>query len=79
MEDFGARSSTTRAQLLDGAPVEIGRGFEKRGGVSQTVVMGMLERSGRIKTKVLGEQNCKVLRAEILANVEEGANVITDK
>jgi len=58
---------------------KVGRGFEKRGGVSKTVVMGMLERSGRIKTKVLAERDRKTLHAHILANVEEGCNVITDE
>jgi len=58
---------------------KVGRGFEKRGGTGKTVVMGMLERSGRIKTKVLADRNRQILHTEILANVEEGSNVITDE
>src|SRR6202158_4823543 len=58
---------------------KVGRGFEKRGGIGKTVVMGMLERSGRVKTKVVAERDRQTLHAQILTNVEKGSNVITDE
>jgi transposase-like protein len=56
-----------------------GKGFEKRGGTGKTVVMGMLERGGRIKSKVVDERDRETLHAHILTNVEEGSNVFTDE
>lgn len=48
------------------------------GSGDKTVVLGMLERGGEIRAKVVANQKRKTLQAEIRANVEKGATLITD-
>ena len=48
------------------------------GGSSKTAVMGMVERRGRVKAKVIKLANTRTLLGEINENVEVGSTVITD-
>ena len=45
----------------------------------KAVVMGMLERDGEVRTKVLNVASAKVLAREIRANVEPGSTLYTDE
>lgn len=45
----------------------------------KAVVMGMLERDGEVRTKVLNVASAKVLAREIRANVEPGSTLYTDQ
>ncbi len=45
----------------------------------KAVVMGMLERNGEVRTKVLNVASAKVLAREIRANVEPGSTLYTDQ
>lgn len=50
-----------------------------RGSVGKTAVMGLLERKGNVRAKVVENVNRETLHAEVKANVEEGANLFTDE
>jgi transposase-like protein len=50
-----------------------------RGAVNKTVVMGLLERNGQVRTKVIRRANKKTLQGEIRRNVVEGSTVYTDE
>jgi transposase-like protein len=56
-----------RAKKIDG------RGF-----VSKTPVLGMLERDGRVRTKVIKHADTLTLQGEINLNIEPGSTVMTD-
>jgi transposase-like protein len=58
---------------------KIGKGFEKRGIVGKTVVMGMLERGGKVTTKVIQERDKQTLHGHVRDCVNEGASVFTDE
>jgi transposase-like protein len=58
---------------------KIGRGFEKRGITGKTVVMGMLQRAGKVKAHVIEDRTRETLHGHILASVEEGSQVFTDE
>src|SRR5438045_2907055 len=45
----------------------------------KTCVMGMVQRGGRIKAKVLKRRRLPEMRQNILENVEVGSNLITDE
>ena len=49
-----------------------------RGGVGKQVVMGILERAGEIRTKVVPDTTGPTLKTEVKANVTVGAEVFTD-
>lgn len=49
-----------------------------RGAVGKATVMGLLERHGEVRTKVIPNTKRKTLQAEVRANVEPGASVYTD-
>ena len=50
-----------------------------RGATGKTVVMGMLERGGKVKAHVIAERDKKTLHAKIGENVEIGSHVMTDE
>ncbi|MDB5034653.1 MAG: transposase [Chlorobi bacterium] len=50
-----------------------------RGATGKAIVMGLLERHGEIRTKVVGDIKRKTLQDEIIANVELGSEVHTDQ
>ncbi|MEZ4783804.1 MAG: IS1595 family transposase [Candidatus Kapaibacterium sp.] len=49
-----------------------------RGVSGKTIVMGLLERKGEVRTKVIGDRIRKTLHDEITDNVKEGSEVHTD-
>ena len=49
-----------------------------RGASGKTVVMGMLERKGDVKAKVIPDTTKGTLQGEVRANVEKGAKLFTD-
>ena len=48
------------------------------GGKDKTAVMGILERGGKVRTKVVGDTKKKTLQAEIRAHVLAGSAIFTD-
>ena len=50
-----------------------------RGATGKTVVMGMLERGGKVKTHVIAERDKKTLHGKISDHVEPGTHVMTDE
>lgn len=48
------------------------------GGVGKAVVMGFLERGGKVQTKVIGSTDRKTMRREIFKRVDESAKLFTD-
>jgi transposase-like protein len=49
------------------------------GGKDKIAVMGILERGGNVRLKVVKDTTRKTLHGEIRANVQEGADVFTDQ
>ncbi len=49
-----------------------------RGASGKAIVMGVLERGGEVRTKVITNTKKQTVQAEVRANVELGANVNTD-
>ena len=49
-----------------------------RGSVGKVAVMGLLERSGEVRAKVINEANQETLHGEVKANVAEGSELFTD-
>jgi transposase-like protein len=50
-----------------------------RGPTGKTVVMGMLERGGKVKATVIAERDKKTLHGKIADHVEAGSHVMTDE
>lgn len=50
-----------------------------RGATGKTVVMGMLERGGTVKTHVIAERDKKTLHGKVADHIEAGAEVVTDE
>ena len=50
-----------------------------RGSVGKTAVMGLLERKGKVRAKVIAKVDRETLHNEIKNNVETGANLFTDE
>lgn len=50
-----------------------------RGSVGKTAVMGMLERKGNVRAKVIESVDRETLHSEIKEQVEEGSNLFTDE
>ncbi len=50
-----------------------------QGGANKTAVMGMLERDGELRAKVVPDTTAKTLHAELEANVAPGSHVLTDE
>ena len=59
--------ATTRARRIVGT-----------GGKDKTAVMGILERGGKVRTKVIANRKKKTLQAQVRDNVEAGSTVYTD-
>ena len=55
------------------------RVIQGRGATGKTVVMGMLERGGKVKATVIAERDKKTLHGKIAEHVEDGTHVITDE
>jgi transposase-like protein len=56
------------------------RGVSKSRGVAgKTIVLGMLERGGRVKAQVVADRTQAILHEQIGKHVEEGTNVVTDE
>lgn len=53
--------------------------LQGRGGVGKTVVMGLLERHGEVRTMVIKNTKAATLWPLVGTNVENGANVFTDE
>jgi transposase-like protein len=53
--------------------------IQGRGSVGKVAVMGLLERNGQVRTKVINDTKHETLFAEIDAHVEKGAEVFTDE
>jgi transposase-like protein len=49
------------------------------GAMAKTIVVGMLERKGRVKTEVVAERSHIVLRALVNKHIHPGATLITDE
>jgi transposase-like protein len=58
-----------------------GTGFSGRptGAMAKTIVVGMLERNGRVKAQVVKDRTCEVLSAIAHDNIEAGSKLITDE
>jgi transposase-like protein len=50
-----------------------------RGSVGKTAVMGLLERKGRVRAKVIAKTDKATLHNEVKENVEQGSNLFTDE
>jgi hypothetical protein len=48
------------------------------GGKDKTIVMGILERGGKMRTKVVGDRKKKTVQAEIRKHVMAGSAIFTD-
>lgn len=59
----------------------IGTGFTGKatGGIAKTIVVGMLERGGRVRAEVVAERTTDVLQGLIRKHVAESATLITDE
>ncbi len=55
------------------------RVIKGRGSVGKTAVMGMLERKGNVRAKVIESIDRETLHSEIKEQVEEGSNLFTDE
>lgn len=54
------------------------RGITGTGGQDKTAVMGILQRGGKVRTKVVSGTKKKILQAEVKKHVEAGAVLYTD-
>ena len=55
------------------------KAIQGRGPTGKTVVMGMLERGGKVKATVIAERDKKTLHGKIAEHVEAGSHVMTDE
>jgi transposase-like protein len=58
---------------------KIGKGYQHRGIVNKTIVMGMLERGGKVATKIIQEREKETLHGHVRACIEEGTTLYTDE
>ncbi len=58
---------------------KVGKGYRHRGIINKTVVMGMLERGGKVTTRVIKERSVDTLQDAVRSTVEDGASVYTDE
>ena len=47
-------------------------------GNGKAIVMGMLERGGRVRARVIADRKVQTMRPVLEGSIERGANVITD-
>src|ERR1041385_36280 len=57
---------------------ERGRKIQGTGGAGKVAVMGLLERDGKVRAKVIADATQLTLHAEVKSNVEQGAELFTD-
>src|SRR5687768_4288205 len=50
-----------------------------RGSVGKIAVMGLLERNGKVRAKVIGDTKKETLHGEVKSHVEAGASLFTDE
>jgi len=58
---------------------KVGKGYRHRGIINKTVVMGLLERGGRIATTIVQKRDDETLQGNIKAFVDKGSAVYTDE
>jgi transposase-like protein len=58
---------------------KVGKGYRHRGIINKTVVMGILERGGKVATKIIGERDVDTLQGHVRASVGKGASIFTDE
>jgi transposase-like protein len=58
---------------------KIGKGYQHRGIVNKTIVMGMLERGGNVTTKVIQDRETGTLHAHVAECIEAGTTVYSDE
>src|ERR1017187_6726640 len=58
---------------------KIGKGYQHREIINKTIVMGMLERGGKVTTKVIQEREKETLHGHVRACIEEGTALYTDE
>lgn len=55
------------------------KGLDYYAGNGKTIVMGMLERGGRVRAGVIADRNRNTMRPALHGNVEPGSHIITDE
>jgi transposase-like protein len=55
------------------------KGLNYSAGNGKTIVMGMLERGGRVRAGVIADRKSHTMRPALYGNVEAGAHIITDE
>ncbi len=58
---------------------KIGKGYQHRGIVNKTIVMGMLERGGNVTTKVIQDREKGTLHSQVTECIEAGTTVYSDE
>jgi hypothetical protein len=48
-------------------------------GGNKTIVLGMLERKGRVRTAVIGDRKKKTIEPHVVENIANGATINTDE
>jgi hypothetical protein len=60
-------------------PVGTGVSGKAVGSMAKTIVVGMLERNGRVKAEVVADRTTDVLQGMMRKNIDESATLITDE
>lgn len=55
------------------------KGLNYSAGNGKAIVMGMLERGGRVRARVIADRKVQTMRPVLEGSIERGANVITDE
>jgi transposase-like protein len=55
------------------------KGLNYQSGNGKAIVMGMLERGGKVRAGVIADRKLPAMRPEVESNVEAGAHIITDE
>src|SRR5712692_9001635 len=58
---------------------KLGKGYRHRGGINKAVVMGMLQRGGKIATRVIVERDKTTLHRHVAQCIAEGTTVYSDE
>jgi len=59
--------------------LRLGHGIGMQGGHAKTIVMGMLERDGKVAARVITDRKKDALRAGISATIDAGSMIYTDE
>jgi transposase-like protein len=59
--------------------MKVQQGPDARKGNNKAIVLGMLERKGRVRTAVLGDRKKKSIAPHIIENIAKGAEIHTDE